>query len=267
VLLKLLLAGLAGYGLLVGLLYTQQRQILYKPDASRPERPADAPDGLREIASETADGLRLDHWYLPPSRADVGVLLVLHGNAGNRAGTFTKFRDVHAWGYGLLLADYRGYGGNPGTPSEAGLIADARSLLDWLAGQGVPGDRVVLYGESLGSGVASALAAERRVAGVVLEAPFTSIADLAQQQYWYVPARRLVRDRFDSRARIGDVAAPILILHGDRDPTIPVDHGVALAEAAGANAELVRFPDGDHLNLWEIGAGQQVRAFLARVLG
>jgi len=267
VLLKLLVAGLAGYGLLVGLLYSQQRQILFKPDASRPERPADAPDGFREIASGTADGLQLQHWYLPPADAATGVLVVLHGNAGNRGSPYGKFREVHDWGYGLLLADYRGYGGNPGAPSEDGLIADARSVMDWLADQGVPGERVVLYGESLGSGVASALAAERRVAGLILEAPFTSVADLAQQQYWYVPARQLVRDRFDSRARIGAVEAPILILHGDRDPTIPVDHGVALAQAAGDTAELVRFPDGDHLNLWAIGAGTRVRAFLKRVLG
>jgi hypothetical protein len=267
VLLKLLLAGLVGYGLLVGLLYTQQRQILFKPDRASPERPADAPSGFTEIVTQTADGLNLTHWYLPPARPEAGVVIVLHGNAGNRAGSYWKFRDIHDWGHGLLLADYRGYGGNPGAPSEEGLIADARSVLDWLAGQGVPGARVVLYGESLGSGVASALAAERTVAGVVLEAPFTSVADLAQQQYWYVPARQLVRDRFDSRARIGEVSAPILILHGDQDPTIPVDHSVALAKAAGANAELARFPDGDHLNLWEIGAGARVRAFLARVLG
>jgi hypothetical protein len=266
VLLKLLVAGLAGYGLLVGLLYTQQRQILYKPDSGRPERPGDAPDDFREITSQTADGLQLDHWYLPPPSQRTGVLVVLHGNAGNRGGTYGKFREVRDWGYGLLLADYRGYGGNPGAPSEAGLIADARSVLDWLADQDVPADRVVLYGESLGSGVASALAAERTVAGVVLEAPFTSVADLAQQQYWYVPARQLVRDRFDSRARIDEVESPILILHGDRDPTIPVAHGVALADAAGDTAELVRFPDGDHLNLWEIGANSRVRAFLARVL-
>lgn len=266
-LLKLLVAGFAGYGLMVGLLYTQQRQILFKPDAGRPERPADAPEGFREVTSQTADGLDLNHWYLPPPSERAGVLVVLHGNAGNRGGSYGKFHEVHDWGYGLLLADYRGYGGNPGAPSEDGLIADARSVLDWLAQQGVPGERVVLYGESLGSGVATALAAARRVAGVVLEAPFTSVADLAQQQYWYVPARRLVRDRFDSRARIGAVEAPILILHGDRDPTIPVDHGIALAETAGDTAELVRLPDGDHMNLWEIGAGTRVRAFLERVLG
>ncbi|WP_200340264.1 alpha/beta fold hydrolase [Rhodovibrio sodomensis] len=266
-LLKLLLAGLVGYALLVGLLYTQQRQILFKPDRGTPERPADAPDGFAEITSQTADGLSLSHWYLPPARAGAGVVVVLHGNAGSRDGSYRKFQEIHAWGYGLVLADYRGYAGNPGAPSEAGLIADARSVLDWLAGQGVPAGRAVLYGESLGSGVATALAAEREVAGMVLEAPFTSVADLAQQQYWYVPAKWLVRDPFDSRARIPSVSAPSLILHGDRDPTIPVDHGIALAEAAGGRAELARFPEGDHLNLWRVGADARVRAFLQRVLG
>jgi len=267
VLLNLLVAVLAGYGLLIGLLYTQQRQILFKPDRNSPAHPADASDQLTDITTQTDDGLALAHWYLPPASSQAGVVVVLHGNAGNRAGPYDKFRDLHAWGYGLLLADYRGYGGNPGAPSETGLIADARSVLDWLAGQGVPAGRVVLYGESLGSGVATALAAERSVAGVVLEAPFTSITELAQQQYWYVPARRLVRDPFDTRARIGQVDAPILILHGERDATVPVAHGAALAQAAGPNADLVRFADGDHLNLWEIGAGTRVRAFLKRVLG
>jgi len=266
VLLNLLLAGLAAYALGVGLLYTQQRRLLFKPDPDKPVRPSDAPPEFAAIARETADGLELAHWYLPPADGAAGTVVVLHGNAGNRAGSYAKFRDVHAWGYGLLLADYRGYGGNPGAPSEAGLITDARSVLDGLAERGVPGERVVLYGESLGSGVATALAAERPVAGVILEAPFTAIADLAQRQYWYVPARQLVRDPFDSRSRIVQVTAPILILHGDRDPTIPVDHGVALAQVAGDTAELVRFPDGDHLNLWEIGAGTRVRAFLDRVL-
>lgn len=266
-LLKLSLAVMAGYAALVGLLYLQQRQILFQPDRSAPGRPVDAPADFWEIVTQTADGLDLRHWYLPPADPAAGVVVVLHGNAGNRAGPYDKFRAIHAWGYGLLLADYRGYGGNPGAPSEAGLIADGRAVLDWLAGQGVPAARVVLYGESLGSGVATALASERAVAGIVLEAPFTSVAEVAQQKYWYVPAKQLVRDPFDSRARIPEVSAPILILHGDQDATIPVSHGAALAEAAGVGAELVRFPDGDHLNLWEIGAATRVRAFLERVLG
>nr|WP_242468823.1 alpha/beta hydrolase [Rhodovibrio salinarum] len=266
-LLKLLLAGLVGYSLLVAVLYTQQRQILFKPNRTAPDRPTDAPSGFLEITTETADGLTLRHWYVPPPLDARGVVVVLHGNAGNRAGAYEKFRPIHDWGYGLLLADYRGYGGNPGTPSETGLIADGRAVLAWLAGQGVPGAQIVLYGESLGSGVATALSAEQAVGGVVLEAPFTSIAELAQQQYWYVPARQLVRDRFDNRARIGDVGAPILILHGEQDSTIPIDHGAALTTRAGDNAQLIRFDDGTHLNIWQIGADTQVRAFLKQVLG
>jgi hypothetical protein len=262
------LAALAlAYALFVGLLYLNQRSLLFKPGPEPPAWPADAPSSLRTIQTPTADGLRLTHWYLPPEGAGAGTVVVFHGNAGDRAGSWDKFRAIAGWGHGLLLADYRGYGGNPGRPSEAGLLADARAVLDWLAQQGTPPARVALYGESLGSGVAAAMAAERKVAGVLLEAPFTSVADLAQQQYWYVPARQLVRDRFDTRARLPQVAAPILILHGDRDPAIPVSHGAALAELAGAQAEFARFPDGDHLNLWEVGAEARVRAFLRRVLG
>lgn len=257
----LLLFAVAGYGALLGALWLGQRGILYQPDRTRPLPPADPPAGFRELAARTADGLRLVHWYVAaPGNRPVAV--VFHGNAGHRGSAFEKFRPIADWGFGLLVADYRGYGGNPGRPSETGLLADGRAVLDALADQGVPAERIVLYGESLGSGVAVALAAERPVAGLMLEAPFSSVAEVAQAVYWYTPAKWLVRDRFDSLRRIGRVRAPILILHGGRDSTIPPRFGRRLYAAAPEPKRLWLHEEADHLDLWERGADAAVRGFL-----
>lgn len=266
VLLGLLGAALGGYAVLLAALWLGQRRMLYKPDPRRPVQPADAPASLREIETPTADGLILRHWYHPPAVPGGAVLVVFHGNAGNRGDVWDKYRQAVAWGYGLVLADYRGYGGNPGRPDEAGLRADGRAVLDWLAAQGVAGGRTVLYGESLGSGVATAVAAERPVAALILEAPFTSVAELGQEVYWYVPARRLVRDPFDSLARIGRVAAPVLVLHGGLDETIPPAHGARLAAAAPDRARFLRFEAADHVTVWDHGGAAAVRDFLAQTV-
>jgi hypothetical protein len=266
ILVDLLGLAAAGYLALLAALWLGQRRLLFKPDPAAPPWPADAPAGLRQIEVDTADGQRLAHWYHPPAAPGAGVVVVFHGNAGNRADVWPKYRAVTAWGYGLLLVDYRGYGGNPGRPSEAGLLADGRAVLDWLAGQGVAPSGVALYGESLGSGVATALAAEYPVAALVLEAPFTSVAELAQEVYWYVPARRLVRDPFESVARIGKVRAPILILHGGQDATIPPGHGARLARAAPERARFLRVEPADHVSVWDHGGDAAVRELLAATL-
>lgn len=257
-----LLLVLAGYGALLLALWLGQRGLLYKPDRERPMLPDDPPAGFQELTSTTADGLSLTHWYVPPPKTGAPVVVIFHGNAGHRGSAFEKFRPIAGWRYGLLIADYRGYGGNPGVPSEDGLLADARSALDAL---GPAAERAVLYGESLGSGVAVALAAERPVAGVILEAPFTSIADVAQTHYWYTPAKWLVRDRFDSLTRIGRIGAPLLVLHGGRDDTIPPRLGRRLHETASEPKRLWFHAEANHIDLWERGADRAVRAFVSEL--
>lgn len=250
-----------GYLALLAGLYTGQRQLLYHGGGARPHPGEAGLDDLRVVETRTADGLRLQHWYVPGGR-DAPVVAVFHGNAGDIGGRTEKYAPLVRAGIGLLLVEYRGFGGNPGKPSEAGLLRDARSALDWLNGQGLPDGRVVLYGESLGSGVAVALAAERPVGAVVLEAPFTSVAEVAQKHYWYVPAKWLVRDRFDSLARIAAVTAPLLVLHGGRDRTIPPMFGERLFAAASEPKQWAYFPEADHLDLWDWGAGEAVISFL-----
>jgi uncharacterized protein len=261
VLYALIGSALAAYGVLVGGLYVFQRHLLYLPGAARPELGDLTTLGVREVALTTADGLSLLSWYVPPCDLHP-VIAYFHGNGGHIGYRADRLRWFARNGYGVLMAEYRGYGGNPGTPSEAGLVADGAAALDFLAAEGIAPRRVVIYGESLGSGVAVPLAAQREVASLILEAPFTSVADVAQHHYSFMPAAALVRDRFDSLARIGDVKAPILVLHGERDRVVPPRFGRALFDAAPEPKELWLSREAGHEDLVRFGAFKAVLDFL-----
>jgi hypothetical protein len=266
VLYALLGSALAAYGVLVGGLYVFQRHLLYFPGVGRPELGDLAALGVREVTLKTADGLSLLSWYLPP-RDGHAVIAYFHGNGGHIGYHAERLRQFARNGYGVLMAEYRGYGGNPGTPSEAGLVADGAAALDFLGSEGIAPNRLVIYGESLGSGVAVPVAAQREVAGLILEAPFTSVAEVAQYRYSFLPASALVRDRFDSLARIGNVKAPILVLHGERDRIVPVHFGRALFDAAPDPKELWLAREAGHEDLVRYGAFEAVLDFLQRRVG
>ena len=261
----LAMTAVAGWGLMVTALYVMQRSILFVPDVARPD-PADsrAPT-MERVQAETGDGLRLEGWWQPAARGRPTVAY-FHGNGGNIGGRDEKARRFVERGYGLLLAGYRGYGGNPGSPSEPGLIEDGRAWIDRLGQLGVPAQGILLYGESLGSGVAAALALERPVAGLVLEAPYTSIVDIAAARYWFVPVRLLLLDRFDTRSRLPGVGVPVLIIHGTDDRVIPASHGDALFAVAPEPKRLVRIDGGGHTDLFEHGALDAVDSFVGEVL-
>ncbi len=252
----------AGYATVTGAMFLGQRRLMYHPG---PPPPPPAEVGLPEMAPvtlETTDGLALLAWHAP-ARAGRATVVVFHGNAGNLAHRAPKARALIDAGYGVLLVAWRGFGGNPGAPSEDGLYEDGRAAFRFLAGRGVAPARIVVYGESLGSGVAVQMATEYGIAAIILEAPFTSIVDVAARHYWYMPARWLLLDRFDSEAKIGAVAAPILVLHGLRDAVVPADLGRALFAAAPEPKVERLFEDGGHSDLYEHGAGEAVVAFLA----
>jgi hypothetical protein len=255
----------AGWVLVVTVLYATQRSILFVPDTARPDPAASAAPMMARVTTVTADGLELEGWWQPPA-AGRPTVLYFHGNGGNVGGRDDKARRMIERGYGVLLAGYRGYGGNPGSPSEAGLIDDGRAWLDRVEGLGIAARATVLYGESLGSGVVAALALERAVAGLVLEAPYTSIADIAAARYWFVPARRLIRDPFDTRSRLGAAKAPVLIVHGTEDRVVPIDHGEALFEVAPEPKRLVRLQGGAHTDLFDHGALEALDAFVTEVI-
>ena len=259
---QLIITGLVIYGALVGGLFLVQRQLMYFPDTRTPEPARAGVPEMREVTLTTEDGLRLMAWYRPAQTPDGPVIVFFHGNAGNIGNRGAKIRPFIVAGFGVMLLSYRGYGGNPGSPTEEGLNRDGRAALEFLSNNGVPSRRAVLYGESLGSGVAVEMATERPVGGVVLEAPFTSVADVAASQFFFVPARYLVRDRFDSLSKIDAIGAPLLILHGERDRTIPVRYGRRLFAAARQPKKSLFYPRAGHNDLFDFGAGADVVAFV-----
>lgn len=262
--LAIVLAGTYGT---VGLgLFLVQRQLIYRPDTAAPDAAAVGLDALQTVALSTADGLMLHAWYLAPA-AGQPMLVYFHGNGGNLGDRAGRLRRFAAAGLGVLLVEYRGYGGNPGRPTEAGLYADARAALDFAAARAIPTERLVLWGESLGSGVAVRMASERPVAAVVLEAPYTSLVDVARRQYPWLPAGLLVADRFPSRDRIGQVTAPLLVLHGERDAVIPVAQGRALLAATPGPHEGWFSPDAGHTDLEDHGGVEIALEFIHRVVG
>jgi fermentation-respiration switch protein FrsA (DUF1100 family) len=251
------------YLLVAAGLYVFQRQLLYVPDKTRPDFKEVETASAREVTLTTADGLQLLAWYVPPP-AGAPVVVYYHGNGGHLGYRHHRLDIFAAAGFGVLFPEYRGYGGNPGRPTEAGLYIDARAALDFLAAHGIAPARVVLYGESLGTGVAVRMASERPVGAVVLEAPYSSIADAAQYHYPFVPARLLLRDRFDSMAYIGAVRAPLFVMLGGRDVIVPTRLGRALYDAAPEPKELWVAPEGGHEDLPEFGALDAARDFIRR---
>jgi len=256
------------YVAVVVLLFFFQRSLIYHPAVMVPT-PADSGVGdMRMVDLHTEDDLTLKAWYAPPRGADGPVVVYFCGNAGHIGYRAFKVRRLLDAGFGALLVGYRGFGGNPGRPSEAGLYADGRAAFTFLGGEGVAPARVVLYGESLGSGVAVRMAWEQAssgpVAAVVLETPYTSIADVAAWHYPFAPTRWLVRDRFDALAAIGAIGAPLLVFHAKDDRIIPIDLARRLFDAAGEPKEARWFDAGGHGGLFEAGAGTLVTDFIRR---
>jgi uncharacterized protein len=264
--LPLLGFAVVAYAALVGGLYLFQRQLLYLPDRTRPELVGLEQLGVREVTLSTEDGLSLLSWYLPP-RPGRPVIAYFHGNGGHVGYRAQRLLRFAREGYGVLMPEYRGYGGNPGAPSETGFYADGRAALAFLDHEAIAATRLVLYGESLGSGVAVELAVRHEIAGLILEAPFTSVAEVAQCHFPFVPTARLVTDRFDSLSRIGRVRAPILVLHGEGDRVVPVRFGRALLDAAPEPKEGWFAPEAGHEDLARFGGLDVVVAFIERRLG
>jgi uncharacterized protein len=255
-----LIFGLAGYAGVLVLLYVVQRALMYFPD---PERTSPAAAGLQaaeDILLDTADGEKLVAWHVPP-RGDRAVVLYLHGNGGALTHRAGRFQALTADGTGLVAIDYRGYGGSTGRPTETGLLIDAETAHGFAAAR-YPAARIAVWGESLGTGVAVGLAAERPIGRLVLEAPFTSAVDVAARRYPFVPVRWLMQDQFRSDLRIASVTVPLLVLHGARDTVVPIEYGERLFGLAREPKRFVRFPDGEHEGLDQLGALAVVKTFL-----
>jgi fermentation-respiration switch protein FrsA (DUF1100 family) len=231
----------------VAMLWLFQRRLIYFPDSGPVPRAASVISGARDVVLETSDGLRLGAWYVPPRQPDAMTVLVANGNAGNRASRAPLAQALSDRGFGVLLFDYRGYGGNPGSPSEAGLALDARAAYDYLVDEaGVPARELVYFGESLGGGVVTALAVERPPAAIVLRSPFVDLASVGQEHYPLLPVGLLLRDRFPVAEQVAGIDVPVSVVYGSADSVVPAEQSRRVAESAPNLWKLVVVPNADH---------------------
>ncbi|MCF6506515.1 alpha/beta hydrolase [Blastococcus sp. MG754426] len=233
--------------LLVGLPWAFQRHLVYLPDAGPVPPAAQAVPGARDVVLETDDGLRLGAWFVPARTPDAPGVLVANGNGGHRGMRAPLARALADEGLAVLLFDYRGYGGNPGSPSEEGLARDVRAARDFLLGDGgVPADRVVYFGESLGAAVVTGLAVEHPPAGLVLRSPFVDLAAVGSEHYPFLPVRALLRDRYPVAERVRGIEVPTTVVHGGADSIVPPAQSRAVADDAAALHRVVEVPGADH---------------------
>lgn len=264
---RTIVIGLAVAAIVVILAWVFQRKLIYIPYPSTVPPSNTVLPGSREVVFTTEDGYTLGGWLVPGAgRTPRPAVLVFNGNAGNRAMRAELARELSLAGLTVLLFDYRGYGGNPGYPTQNGLLKDARaarSFLELL--DDVDRERIIYFGESLGAGVAVLLAAERPPAALILRSPFTSLVDVGRKHYWYLPVGSLLRDRYPSIDLIGDIATPLLVLAGERDSIVPAEQSRALHDAAEEPKRFVLFPGADH-NDYSMLAGallvEEVLAFI-----
>jgi uncharacterized protein len=238
------------FTLLVGLLWTFQRALIYLPD----DGPVGAVDtqlpGAREVRITTGDGLQLGAWYLPGPAADAPAVLVANGNGGHRGMRAPLARALGEAGLAVLLFDYRGYGGNPGSPSEDGLGLDVRAAREFLLRETqVPPERLVYFGESLGAAVVTELATQHPPAGLVLRSPFVDLASVGAVHYRFLPVRLLLRDRYPVAQQLGGIRVPTTVVYGGADSIVPPGQSRDVAAAAAQLHRLVEVPGADHNDL------------------
>ncbi|MEM7776179.1 MAG: alpha/beta hydrolase [Pseudomonadota bacterium] len=239
-------------------------RLLYFPDSSRVAPESIGLIKVRERVLTADDGAKLVTWFAP-ARGGQTTILYFHGNGGHLAGRSERIASYVGAGHGLLMLAYRGYAGSEGTPSERANVADALMAYRVLREDGVAPDDIIVYGESLGSGVAVQLSSQVPVGGVILDAPYTSIVDVGASAYPFLPVRLLMRDRYESYRYVSKITAPVLIIHGALDRIVPVEMGRKLFEMVQSPKKLLIYPEAGHLFHSQFGSLDAVKAWIGKV--
>ncbi len=249
---------------LLAYLWFNQRSLIYFPDATRVAPAALGLVNVEERVLQRPDGALVVAWY-GRARAGQPTLLYFHGNGGNLANRAERIAAYLKAGRGVYMMSYRSYSGSTGRPTEADNISDALAAYDDLTAAGVAAGDIVLYGESLGAAVAVQVATKRDVAGIVLDAPFTSLVDAGKHHYPYLPVDLALSDRYDSLSRIGAISAPLLVVHGQRDVVVPFEMGRRLFAAAPKPKDFAAFAEAGHSDHHLFGSFQAVQKWIERI--
>ena len=219
------------YFFILVFLYFYQRNLLYHPNENNYSEDKILVD-IEKVRIKTSDNIELLGWYHEKNLKDFKTLIFFHGNAGSLENRIHKLNHFRNMNINFLIIAWRGFSGNKGDPSEQGLYEDGKSAIDWLIKKGVSEKNLILYGESLGTGVATHLAQNKNFAGVILETPFTSMIDAAKKFYPYIPVKLLLKDKFENYKKIKNINLPILIMHGEIDQLVPFSMGKKIYEIA-----------------------------------
>lgn len=247
-------------------MYINQREMMYFPSGEIRSVSIDQKEVYQTLRVEDEQGLSLKTVYAPAATPDELTIVYFHGNKGNFSTRLDKADIIRDSRRGILFAEYTGYGGNSGKPTEPGLFHDSRTYLNWLIDeQGISPKNIVLYGESLGSGAAIQMASEYKVAGVVLDGAYDSTASVAKEGYFYVPISILMQDQFKSIDKIKQVKEPVLFLHGTEDKTVDISHAERLYEATAGPKKFVKIENAGHNDLYDHGAALHVQKFFSKL--
>lgn len=257
------------YAVVVVCAYFFQSYLIYHPDRNPPGHPRlyHLGEQVLEMNVVTEDNVALFGWWTNPHRKSKPAIVYFHGNGGNRGIRSKTIYPFMQQDYGVLLTEYRGYAGNNGTPSEEGLYKDARAFMDWLLKTQKYRERdIILYGESLGAGVALQMATEYPgIRALILEAPFTTLLDLGEYHYPWLPVKYLLKEKYDNLSKIQNVQVPVLFLHGTADQVVPLQYGKTLYDAANYPKTWLQFEGAGHNNIYDYGAHEKVLDFLREV--
>ena len=219
------------YFLVLVFLYVYQRNLLYHPNENNYSGD-EISVNIKKVKILTLDNIELLGWYHEKNLKDFKTLIFFHGNAGSLENRIHKLNHFQDMNINFLIIAWRGFSGNNGKPSEQGLYEDGKSAIDWLLKKGINEKNLILYGESLGTGVATHLAQNKNFAGIILETPFTSMIDAAKTFYPYIPVNLLLKDKFENYKKVKNINSPILVMHGEADQIVPFSMGIKIYESA-----------------------------------
>ena len=256
-----IILGLIIYLVILGYIYIFQRNLLYHPSVNGY---MDDPIQFKysEIKIPTQDGIEIKGWFHEKDLVNKKTILFFHGNAGELSNRNYKLNEFSKMDINFLIIAWRGFSGNEGKPTEKGLYQDANSAMDWLKSKGVKEEKLILYGESLGTGIATEVAQNKKLAGVILESPYTSMTELAGKYYPLLPVKLLLKDRYESIKKIKNIHSPILIMHGGMDLIVPFQMGAKLYEAANEPKFKYFITNDDHMMRYDQNLIQQLKSFI-----
>ncbi|MDC0511259.1 alpha/beta hydrolase [Pelagibacteraceae bacterium] len=244
--------------------YFNQRNLLYHPSENNYLNDK-INFNYKEIFIETSENIKLKSWFIEKDLEKFKTILFFHGNAGNLFNRVYKLNELNKLDLNILIISWRGFSGNEGRPTEKNLYHDAEKAVKWLKEQGLDNKNIILYGESLGTGIATELASKNNFGGIILESPFTSMADTAKIYYPYLPVNLLLRDRYESKSKIKDIKTPILIMHGKMDNIVPQKMGLELFKKAN-NPKFSYFPDSDdHMMKYNKQLLNKIKLFISKI--